>query len=153
MKEIFGYCVEDIRIGMRETFSKTITSADITLFAGVSGDTNPLHLDDDFASLTKPGKRIAHGMLSASLISTIIGTKLPGPGCLYISQALKFKAPVKAGDTVRATATVTEIDREKARVKLDTVCMVGSVEVITGEAETWVPCREQQNNAVKGNAT
>src|SRR5512147_836967 len=104
-----GYFIEDLSVGLAASYAKTITDADIVLFAGVSGDTNPVHLDQTFAEKTPFKTRIAHGMLSAGFISTVLGTKLPGPGAIYMSQTLKFKAPVKIGDTVVATCTVTEI--------------------------------------------
>ena len=100
-----GYYIEDLEAGMSAAFGKTITDADILMFAGVSGDTNPVHLNEEFALGTAFQGRIAHGMLTASLISTVLGTKLPGPGCIYLSQTLKFLAPVRAGDTVRAEVT------------------------------------------------
>ena len=101
-----GYFIEDLEPGMTAMFGKTITDADILMFAGVSGDTNPVHLNEEFAIGTPFKGRIAHGMLTASLISTVIGTKLPGPGCIYLSQTLRFLAPVRAGETVRAVVTV-----------------------------------------------
>lgn len=136
-----GYFIEDIEPGMSAVFGKTITDADILLFAGVSGDTNPVHLNEEFAGATPFKGRIAHGLLSASLISTVIGTKLPGPGCIYVGQTLKFLAPVRAGDTVRAIVTVTAVDRERRRVILDTVCKVQDKDVIVGEATIMVPRR------------
>lgn len=141
MSDLHGYYIEDLDEGMSATFSKTITEADITNFAGVSGDTNPVHLDEEFASATMFKGRIAHGMLSAGFISTVVGTKLPGPGCIYVSQNLKFRAPVRAGDTVRAVATVKSINLKTKRVVLDTVCSVGDTAVITGEATIMVPSR------------
>ena len=144
MSDLHGYYIEDLEEGMSKSFSKTITEADITSFAGVSGDTKPVHLDEDFASQhTQFGGRIAHGMLSASFISTVVGTKLPGPGCIYVSQNLKFRAPVRAGDTVVATATVRSVNQSRKRVTLDTVCRVGDVDVIRGEAVMMVPSRVQ----------
>jgi len=95
-----GYYIEELEVGMTASFSKTVTEADITLFAGVSGDTNPVHLDKEFAEQTMFKERIAHGMLSASFLSTVFGTKLPGPGAIYMNQSLNFKAPVCIGDTV-----------------------------------------------------
>ena len=106
---------------MTAVFGKTITEADIQAFAGVSGDTNPLHLHDEFARSTMFKGRIAHGMLSASFISTVVGTRLPGPGAVYVSQTLNFRAPVRVGDCVTARATVREIVAEKRRVVFDTV--------------------------------
>ena len=100
--------------------------------AGVSGDTNPVHLDEEFASTTPFKGRIAHGMLTASLISTVLGTKLPGPGCVYVSQSVRFLAPVRVGDTVRAMVTIREVDRERRRVTLETVCKVNGGDVLIG---------------------
>jgi len=142
MDELHGYYFEDLKIGMTAVFSKTITDADILLFGGVSGDTNPVHLDEEFASTTAFGGRVAHGMLTASLISTLVGTKLPGPGSMYMSQSLKFLAPVRAGDTVFARVTVRELLPDKNRVILETSCNVGEKRVIEGEALLKVPRRE-----------
>ena len=136
-----GHCIEDLAVGMTASFAKTVTEADIVLFAGVSGDTNPVHLNQEYASSTMFQGRIAHGMLSAGFISAVLGTKLPGPGCIYMSQNLKFKAPVRAGDTVTARATVTELIPEKRRVVVRTVCTVGETVVIEGEALLMVPSR------------
>jgi len=139
--ELHGYYLEDLKVGMSASFGKTVTEADIMAFAGVSGDTNPVHLHQGFAEQTMFKGRVAHGMLSASFISTILGTKLPGPGCIYVSQDIKFRAPVRAGDTVTATATIVEMVPEKRRVKLKTVCKVGDTVVIDGEAVALVPNR------------
>lgn len=136
-----GYYIEDLQPGMDASFGKTITDADILMFAGVSGDTNPVHLDQEFAESTMFKGRIAHGMLSASLISTVLGTRLPGPGCVYLSQTLKFLAPVRTGDTLRAHVTVTQVDTERRRVTLETTCMVGETKVVAGEAVIMVPRR------------
>lgn len=136
-----GYYIEDLQPGMVASFGKTITDADILMFAGVSGDTNPVHLDQEFAENTMFKGRIAHGMLSASLISTVLGTRLPGPGCVYLSQTLKFLAPVRTGDTLRAHVTVTQVDTERRRVTLETTCMVGETKVVAGEAVIMVPRR------------
>ena len=140
-QEMHGYYLEDLSVGMTAVFGKTVTEADIMAYAGVSGDTNPIHLHEEFARGTLFKTRIAHGMLSAGFISTILGTKLPGPGCIYVSQDLKFKAPVKIGDCVTARATITEIVPEKRRVRLKTVCTIGDVVVIDGEAVALVPNR------------
>lgn len=140
-RELHGYFIEDIQEGMSAFYSRTVTEADIVLFAGISGDFNPLHLNREFAEQTRFGGNIAHGMLTASLISTVIGTKLPGPGAIYMSQNLRFTAPVKAGDTVTARAVVTEVDVAKRRCRLDTKCTVGNQVVVTGEALTMVPSR------------
>jgi 3-hydroxybutyryl-CoA dehydratase len=139
--ELHGYYLEDLTVGMSSVFGKTVTEADIMAFAGVSGDTNPVHLHEEFAAATLFKGRVAHGMLSASFISTILGTKLPGPGCIYVSQNIQFKAPVRAGDTVTARATITEIIPEKRRVVLKTTCSVGGKVVIDGEAVALVPNR------------
>ena len=143
MDEQHGYFLEDLEVGMSKVFAKTITEADLLLFAGVSGDTNPLHLDEEFASGTMFEGRIAHGMLTAALISTVVGTRLPGPGCIYLSQSLKFMAPVRIGDTVAARATVAEIMPERKRVRLHTTCSVGGKVVMDGEALILVPNRRK----------
>ena len=129
-----GYDIEDLQVGMTATFAKTITEADIVLFAGVSGDNNAIHTNEEFARSTIFGGRIAHGFLSASVISAAVANRLPGPGTVYLSQALRFKAPVKPGDTVHATVTVKSLNLEKARAELDTVCTVNGKVVIEGEA-------------------
>jgi 3-hydroxybutyryl-CoA dehydratase len=130
---------EDLSVGQSDYFEKTVTDADIVMFAGVTGDTNPVHLSDEFAASTPFKERIAHGMLSGGLISTVFGTKLPGPGCIYMSQTLKFKAPVKIGDTVRATVTVRELIAGKNRAIFDCVCTIGDTVVTEGEAMIMVP--------------
>ena len=139
--QLNGYYFEDLEEGMTDVFAKTITDADITGFAGVSGDTNPLHLNHEFASGTIFKGRVAHGMLTASLISTVIGTKLPGPGCIYVSQNLRFRAPVRTGDTVTATCTVTKLIPEKRLIELSTMCTVADKPVVEGDATILVPSR------------
>lgn len=139
--EMYGYNFEELSEGMSASFSRTVTEADILMFAGVSGDTNPVHLDEEFASSTMFGGRIAHGMLSAAFISTVFGTRLPGPGCIYLSQTLKFKAPVKPGDTVVASVTVKGLNPEKRRALFTTTCTVKGKDVLTGEAEIFIPPR------------
>ncbi|MBN8443737.1 MAG: MaoC family dehydratase [Thauera sp.] len=139
--ELYGYRFEDLKPEMSASLSKTVSEADILLFAGVSGDTNPVHLDAEFAASTMFGGRIAHGMLSAALISAVFGTRLPGPGCIYLSQTLKFKAPVKIGDTVVARVTVKELKTEKRRAVFSTVCTVRDTVVLDGEAEIMIPAR------------
>ncbi|MSP47748.1 MAG: MaoC family dehydratase [Alphaproteobacteria bacterium] len=136
-----GYFLEDLKIGMTASYAKTVTDADVVLFAGISGDTNPVHLNEEYAKETMFQGRIAHGMLSASFISTVLGTKLPGPGCIYLSQNLKFKAPVRSGDTVSATATITDIVPDKKRVVMQTTCSVRNQIVLEGEAVVMVPAR------------
>lgn len=134
-----GYAFEDIHIGMSALYSRTITDTDLRNFSGVSGDTNPMHLNEEYARATAFKGCIVHGMLTASLLSTVIGTQLPGPGCLYISQTLRFKAPVYVGNTVYAVATVTELMPEKRRIKLQTQCWVSDVVVLDGEAVVQLP--------------
>jgi 3-hydroxybutyryl-CoA dehydratase len=137
-----GLYLQDLTVGMSAMFGKTVTEADIAGFAGVSGDTNPIHLHDGFARTTRFGQRIAHGMLSGSFISTVIGTKLPGPGAVYISQTLNFMAPVLIGETITAVATITAIDEKRRRVTLKTQCFNGDNVVIDGEAVVLVPRRD-----------
>ncbi len=134
MNELNGYDIEDLRPGMHATYSKTITEADIVLFAGVSGDNNAVHTNEEYAATTKFKGRIAHGFLSASVISAAVANRLPGPGTVYLAQQLKFRAPVRPGDTVHATVTVVSTDEAKARAVLSTVCRVGETVVIEGEA-------------------
>jgi 3-hydroxybutyryl-CoA dehydratase len=135
---LHGYYLEDLQVGMTAEFAKTVTEADIVAFADVSGDTNPVHMDEAFAAATPFKGRIAHGMLGASLISTVLGTRLPGPGCIYVSQDLRFKAPVRIDDTVSARVTVTEIIPEKRRVTFACECRVGDTVVIAGAATMMV---------------
>lgn len=133
------YQLEDIVVGMSESYSQTITDADIKSFSGISGDRNPVHLDEIYAESSRFKKRIAHGMLSASFFSALFGTKLPGEGSIYVSQNLKFRKPVYIGDTVVATIEVTRVDLEKRRVYFTTYCKVGNAKVITGDAEIYIP--------------
>jgi 3-hydroxybutyryl-CoA dehydratase len=134
MNEMNGYDVEDLQPGMQATFSKTITEADIVLFAAVSGDNNAIHVNEEFAATTRFGGRIAHGFLTASVISAAVANRLPGPGTIYLSQQLHFRAPVRIGQTVHATVSISAIDRERRRVTLETVCRVDDTVVIDGEA-------------------
>ena len=124
-------------------YRRTISQADIELFAEVSGDINPLHLDESFAARTMFKGRIVHGMYTAAMISTVIGTRLPGPGCVYLSQSLRFRAPVRAGDEVVASATVAELFAARRRVRLETQCRVGELVVLTGEALILTPTRAE----------
>jgi 3-hydroxybutyryl-CoA dehydratase len=136
-----GTFFEDLRIGQSASIGKTISEADILMFTAVSLDTNPIHLDAEAAKQTVFGERIAHGMLSASLISALLGTRLPGAGSIYMRQSLRFVAPVKIGDTVKATVEVVSLNPEKKRATLKTICMVGEELVIEGEAYVQVPSR------------
>ncbi len=142
-----GYDIEDIFVGMSAGIAKTITEADILLFTAVSTDTNAVHLDEEYGKTTMFGGRIAHGMLSASLLSAVLGTRLPGSGVIYISQSLRFKAPVRIGDTVHATVTVREVMAEKCRVVLDTACTVAGKAVIEGEATVMATSRARREAA------
>lgn len=131
--------IEEMEIGMSRHLEKTVTDHDIELFAEVSTDRNPVHLDDDYAMDTIFEGRIAHGMLTAGLISAVIGEQLPGHGAVYLGQSLKFLAPVRPGDRVRAEVTVTDIDYAKRRVTLDTVCTIKGKPVLKGEAQVLAP--------------
>lgn len=137
--------IEEIEIGMEVSYSQTITDADIKAFSGISGDKNPVHMDDDYAQKSRFKKRIAHGLMSASYFSALFGTKIPGEGCVYVSQLLQFKRPVYIGDTVTATVIVKEVDLKKRRVFFKTICKVKNKIVIDGEAELFVP-QERENN-------
>lgn len=147
MNELNGHDVEDLRPGLSATFSRTITEADIVLFAGVSGDNNAVHLNDEFARATPFGGRIAHGMLTASVISAAIANRLPGPGTIYLGQQLKFRAPVRPGDTVHATVEVVSVDLERARAVLSTTCRVQGKVVIDGEASVMTTSSRQRAQA------
>lgn len=142
MNALGGYDIEDLSIGMSATFSKTITEADIVLFAGVSGDNNALHINQEYAETTAFAGRIAHGMLTASVISATVANKLPGPGAIYMSQNLMFRAPVRPGDTVHATVTVQKIIAGRNHVTLQTTCTVNGRAVIEGEALVKVGARQ-----------
>ncbi|AOZ68795.1 (R)-hydratase [Rhodobacter xanthinilyticus] len=133
--------LEDLEVGMSRSLKKVVTDRDIEMFAEVSTDHNPVHLNDDYANATMFKGRIAHGMLSAGLISAVIGEQLPGHGTIYLGQSLKFTAPVRPGDEVTATVTVTAIDPAKRRVTLETHCAVGDTVVIKGEAQVLAPSR------------
>ena len=135
-----GHYFEELKAGQEAAISKTVTEADIVAFAEVSGDKNPVHLDAAYAATTLFKERIAHGMLSAAYISAVFGMDLPGPGAIYISQTLNFKAPVKIGDTVVTTVKIIEL-MDKRRAKFETVCSVGGKPVLTGEAVLMVPAR------------
>ena len=135
-----GHYFEDLKVGQEASISKTVSEADIVAFAQVSGDKNPVHLDAAYAATTMFKERIAHGMLSAAYISAVFGMQMPGPGAIYISQTLNFKAPVKIGDTVVTTVKIIEL-MDKRRAKFETVCSVGGKPVLAGEAVLMVPAR------------
>lgn len=142
-----AYYIDQLQPGMTASIAKTVTETDIILFAGISTDINPAHLDEEYAKNTMFGGRIAHGMLSAGFISAVLANHLPGPGTIYMSQTLKFKAPVRPGDTVRATVTVKEVNVAKNRVTLDTVCTVAGKTVIEGECMMMPPVRPAEDKA------
>lgn len=143
-----GLDIDEIEIGMSASYSQTITDADIKTFAGLSGDNNPVHMSDEYANESRFGKRIAHGLISASFFSALFGTRLPGRGCVYVSQSLNFRKPVYLGDTVLATVTVTEIDLGKRRVFFDTTCAVSGKRVISGRAELYIPEKRKHENHI-----
>jgi len=149
MNELNGYDIEDLAPGMTATFSKTITEADIVLFAAVSGDTNAIHINEEYAASTPFGGRIAHGFLTASVISAAIAGKLPGPGAIYLEQKMRFLAPVRPGDTVHAIVTVKEVIGERCRIVLETVCRVRNVDVVAGEATVKVGSLKQRLEKAK----
>jgi 3-hydroxybutyryl-CoA dehydratase len=132
---------EDLSVGMTELLTKTVASSDVVGFAEVTGDRNPIHLSEHFAAKTPFGTRIAHGLYTASLISAVLGTRLPGPGAVYISQTLNFRAPVKIGDTVEVSVSVAELMPEKTRARLACTCTVDGEIVLDGEAWVKVPSR------------
>jgi|SRR5580658_2470153 3-hydroxybutyryl-CoA dehydratase len=136
-----GYSLEDLSVGMSATYERAVTEADVVKFAQISGDHNPVHLDEAFALQTRFKGRIVHGMLSASFLSTVIASRLPGPGTIYLAQNLSFRAPVRIGDKVEAKVTVIDIVPDRARVMLKTVCRVGETVVIDGDALVMVPVR------------
>jgi 3-hydroxybutyryl-CoA dehydratase len=144
MNDQNGYDFEELEVGMSASFAKTITEADIVLFAGASGDNNAVHINEEFAQTTQFKGRIAHGMLTASVISAAIAGRLPGPGTVYLGQNLRFKAPVHPGDTVHARVTVKELLPEKRRVTLTTVCTVRNQIVIEGDALVMPTSRAQR---------
>ena len=132
--------IGELSVGANAEIAKTITSADIMSFAQATGDFNPVHVDDEAGRKSPFGERIAHGMLSAGLISAVLGMKLPGPGAIYMSQSLRFVRPVKIGDTITARAEVTEVKTAKKRAKLATTCRNQNGEmVLEGEALVMVP--------------
>ncbi len=136
-----GIYFDELSVGQTAQMSRVVGTADIEAFSEVSGDINPVHLDDDYAKATPFGERIAHGMLSGAYISAVLGTKLPGPGAIYLSQSLRFRRPVKVGDVVIARATVKELDAARGRVTLETICEVDGKTVVDGEAVVIAPRR------------
>ena len=135
------YCIDELKPGMSASFEKTVTERDVELFGEVSGDMNPVDFDEDYARRTIFRGRIAHGVLSLSFISTVLGMKLPGPGTIIMSASTRFKAPVRIGDTVVTTCTVREVLPEKRRVIFDCVCKVGETVVVEAESMVMAPAR------------
>ncbi|HEY1613164.1 MAG TPA: MaoC family dehydratase [Rhizomicrobium sp.] len=135
------YYIEDLQPGMSARFTKTVSERDVQQFGEVSGDINPVHFDEAFAKTTPFKGRIAHGVLTASYISTVLGMDMPGPGTIFLALNTRFKAPVRIGDTVTAICTVRDIVAEKRRVVFDCVCLVGDTVVIEGDATVMTPAR------------
>ncbi|ACG79568.1 MaoC family protein/phosphate acetyl/butaryl transferase [Phenylobacterium zucineum HLK1] len=136
-----GLYFEDLSVGQSAEMTRVVGEADIQAFAAVSGDENPVHLDAEYAKTTSFGERIAHGMLSGAYISAVLGTKLPGPGAIYLNQSLRFRRPVRIGDAVTARVTVKALDERRGHVTLETVCEVGGKAVVDGEALAMAPRR------------
>ncbi|MCC0005953.1 MAG: MaoC family dehydratase [Methylobacteriaceae bacterium] len=132
---------EDLTVGQRETLMKTVMDDDVIAFADLSGDRNPVHLSDHFARKTRFGERIVHGLYTASLISTVIGMYLPGPGAVYMSQTLNFKGPVKIGDVINVVVEVAELTEKGRRVRLHCECLVDGKVVLDGEALVMAPSK------------
>jgi 3-hydroxybutyryl-CoA dehydratase len=147
------YYFEDLAVGMRETLSKTVENEDVIGFAELSGDHNPIHLSEHFARKTKFGSRIVHGLYTASLISAVIGMRLPGPGAVYISQTLNFRGPVKIGDVVDVAVEVAELTEKGRRVRLHCSCKVGDLLVLDGEGLLSVPPTPKWRAEPKPSAT
>ena len=137
-QELHGLFLEDLKVGQEAMISKTVTESDVVLFSGVSGDNNPVHLSDEFAKKTLFKKRVAHGFFTASLISTVIGTKLPGPGSIYLKQSIQFLAPVFIDETIKVIVKVKSINLKKKKVTLETYCEKDRMRVLEGEAEILV---------------
>ena len=136
---------EDLEVGLTEILRKEISSSDVVGFAEITGDRNPIHLSEHFAARTPFGTRIAHGLYTAGLISAVLGTRLPGPGAVYISQTLNFRAPVRIGDTVEVKVAVAELIPERRRARLACTCSVGDEIVLDGEALVKVPKKEESD--------
>ena len=140
---MLGLYFDELSVGQTAETTHVVGAADIEAFAAVSGDHNPVHMDEDFAKTTAFGGRIAHGMLAAAYISAVLGNQLPGPGAIYLSQSLRFRRPVKIGDSIIARATVKALDDAKAHATFETVCLVNGKTVVDGEALIMVPRREK----------
>ena len=138
---------EDLSVGMRESFMKTVLASDVVGFAELSGDHNPIHLSDHFAQKTRFGGRIAHGLYTASLISAVLGMRLPGPGAVYLHQTLNFKGPVRIGDVVTISVEVVELTEQGRRCRLHCECAVDGKVVLDGEAIVMAPSRNASSKA------
>lgn len=136
---IVALSFEELALGQRATLLRTVMASDVVRFAEVSGDGNPVHLSDHYAAKTRFGQRIAHGMFTGSLISALIGTRLPGAGAVYLSQSFEFLAPVKIGDVIEASVEIVELMAEKRRARLTCECWVDAVQVLSGTAWCSVP--------------
>lgn len=136
-----GLYFDELSVGQSAEIVRVVGVGDIEAFAAVSGDTNPVHLDDAYARTTTFGERIAHGMLTGAYISAVMGTKLPGPGAVYLTQSLRFRRPVRVGDPVTAKVTVKALDEKRSHVTLATLCQVNGKTVVDGEAVVMVPRR------------
>lgn len=141
MNKKIGFDIHEMQIGQQAALNHTVSKEDVAAFARLSGDDNPVHLDEDFARNTPFKGCIAHGIFSAGLISALAGTRLPGYGCIYVKQDLRFKAPVRIGDTVQARVEVQDINVARRRVTLKTECRVGETVVLDGQAEFYIPPR------------
>jgi 3-hydroxybutyryl-CoA dehydratase len=135
----YSYTIKEISPGMSASMSHQVTDADVVSFASLSGDHNPVHLDEEYAGKSRYGRRIAHGLFGASLFSGLFGTRLPGRGCVYAAQNLRFRRPVYIGDVLVAKVTVLSVDVERKKILFSTVCTVDGKEVIIGDAEIFVP--------------
>jgi 3-hydroxybutyryl-CoA dehydratase len=145
--EVLSFFLEDLQVGQSASYERAISEADVREFALMSGDFNPVHLDEAYAQNTRFKGRIVHGMLPVTFVSTVLGTRLPGAGCIFMGASFRFKAPVRIGDTVVATCTVREINAPKSRVTFDCACSVGDTVVVEGEALVKVPSREAHAKA------
>ena len=142
-----GLYFDELSVGQTAETTQVVGAADIEAFAAVSGDVNPVHLDEDYAKTTTFGGRIAHGMLAAAYISAVLGNQLPGPGAIYLSQSLRFRRPVKIGDPVTARVTVKALDAAKGHATFETACLVNGKTVVDGEALIMVPQRGGKTGA------
>jgi len=142
MSDIAQVFIEDMEEGMTASLTRTFGEAEVEAFARITGDANPAHLDADFAATTPFKRPVVHGMLTASLISAVLGTRLPGRGAIYVSQGISFRRPVFPGEEVTAEVEITGIDRRRRRVTLATRCLVAGREVLRGEAVVIAPSRE-----------